>query len=1002
MLAIAIASACRRQRSDAPSICPPDSAPAMACPDENTLVAFASGTLRMVDAAAVEEHLDACPVCFTLVAELARTDLEDAEPTRMVAIDAVEPEPEPDAEVTQHAAVAASSDAELPTLALPVMPPRTSEQTVIAPAPTAPPPSNAAGEVEELDDDPALRSQPTVVVLSAVPTPVRPQRPAAPPSHLGRYTLLHRIGIGELGAVYAAEDRESHQRVALRLLTVTPPMAGADPPWLFASRTLAQLHHDHVARVFDAATHDGQPYIATELLEGVTLAQWMRATPRGWREITAKFVDAARGLAAAHGLGVVHGAFRPSKVMVDLHGRVRVIDFGLGTNNPFHDEARTVVRGNPLDGGGDELPIGERTQIYAAPEQYEGRTEPSVDQFALCAALFEALFERPPFDAPDPDGLRARVLSGLPPDIPLRTAVPGWLVNILLRGLARDRERRFASLDAWIEAVEGAQRRRGHLGRAALAGGAVVVAGAIGLAIVRAGPDGPCARDEPTATQTWDDDTRARISRVVEGSSWGTTIWESTQRMVDREVASWASLRAATCEADDGVETAKLSCLSQWRGELAAFAGAWRSVGASEVPLLLESALALGSPARCLDRHGEVDVAASQLTAIDERLAHARAQSSLGQLDRAGLAAATALQSATSLGARAQQGEAELVRARILRAHRQLGDAEAALAEAVQAGLAAEDAGLVLRASVRAADLASEQGQFERARAHLAVARGAFERVPHDLWGEIEIAYQDGVAALAAGQWDAAMRSFAAVQNRLREAGVAEDLRVALAASGAARARAELGDLDGALADATAALALARELTGDAHPLVARLRLELAEVQARADRFAEADATLDAVLASRTVLEAPKGELAAQAWLLRGRVAWSTGSLDRAAEDLEHALESGRAALGERAPAVGEAWAQLARVRKEQSLWPQAELAATAALAVIDPAASPDAYAHARIVVADVMWAREEHEAADAIVAATLRTLEGVGAASSIVAPLTAWRIDHPIVVVEP
>lgn len=969
----------------------------MACPDENTLVAFASGALRMVDAAQVEEHLDACAVCFTLVAELARTDLEDAEPTRMLAIDSIDAfDPEPDAEVTQHAATASSGDAELPTLALPISPPPTT-QTVIAPAPTA----TAAGELE-LDDDPALRSQPTVVVLSAVPTPARPQRPASPPAHVGRYTLLHRIGMGEHGAVYAAEDRESHRRVALRLLTVAPPMAGADPPWQFAARSLAQLQHDNVVQVFEAGTHEGQPYIATELCEGLTLAQWMRAAARGWRDIVDVFVAAAHGLAAAHRVGVAHGAFRPSNVMVDAHGHVKVGDFGLGTNNPFHDEARTVVRGNPLAADDETVPIGERTQIYAAPEQYEGVSDARVDQFALCAALFEALFQRPPFDAPDPDGLRKRVLAGIPPDIPLRSRVPDWLAAIVLRGLLRDPERRHPSMDAWLEAIEGAKRRRRRFGQAALAGGAMSIVGAIAIAIVRARPEGPCAGEEPTAAQVWDDDSRGRVAQVAESSPWGATIWRSSAAMVDREVARWEQLHAAACEGGESGGAARLSCLSQWRDELAAFVGAWRGLTSTEVPLLLESALALGSPERCLDRDGEIQVAAPQLVAIEERLAHARAQSSLGQLERAGLAVATALQSAESNGARAQQGQAELIRARILRAHRQLGDAELALARALQAGLGADDAGLVLRASVQAADLASEQAQVERARQHLAVARGALERVPHDLWGEIEIAYQEGVVALAATQWQDAMRSFSTVQNRLREAEATDDLRLVLAASGAARARGELGDLDGALADAVTAVSLAEELTGAAHPLVARLRLELASAQAHAGRFAEADATLEVVLASRALLDAPKGELAAHTWLLRGRVAWSTGRLDRAAADLEHAVESGRAALGERDPAVAEAWAQLARVRKDQGLWPQAELAATAAVAVIDPAANPEAFAHARIVLADVMWAREQHEAADVSVAETLRVLESAAAAPAVTSMLSAWRVAHPVVIITP
>ncbi|MBC8067345.1 MAG: zf-HC2 domain-containing protein, partial [Deltaproteobacteria bacterium] len=91
----------------------------MACPDENTLVAFASGSLPMVDAARVEEHLDSCGICFALVAELARTAPEDAENTLLHAVSSEPIELEPDEDDTQHVVLRPTST---PTTQLP--PPR--------------------------------------------------------------------------------------------------------------------------------------------------------------------------------------------------------------------------------------------------------------------------------------------------------------------------------------------------------------------------------------------------------------------------------------------------------------------------------------------------------------------------------------------------------------------------------------------------------------------------------------------------------------------------------------------------------------------------------------------------------------------------------------------------------------------------------------------------------------------------------------------------------------
>src|SRR5262245_35889399 len=96
------------------------------------------------------------------------------------------------------------------------------------------------------------------------------------------------------------------------------------------ARALARLQHPNVVAVYDVGEHDGDVFIATELVDGEAMDKWQRGkTPR---EIITAYAQAARGLAAAHAIGLVHRDVKPSNILVSRDGRVRVGDFGLATN----------------------------------------------------------------------------------------------------------------------------------------------------------------------------------------------------------------------------------------------------------------------------------------------------------------------------------------------------------------------------------------------------------------------------------------------------------------------------------------------------------------------------------------------------------------------------------------------------------------------------------------------------------------------------------------------
>ena len=217
------------------------------------------------------------------------------------------------------------------------------------------------------------------------------------PQH--RYTLLERLGQGGMGTVWAAWDAKLDRKVALKFLRT-----GDDARLLAEAQALARLSDPHVVAVFDVATwtppHEPERehvVLAMEFLAGRTLHAWLVEESRSWRAIVAMFVQAGRGLAAAHRAAVIHRDFKPENVIIGE--RAKVVDFGLAR----------VQAGEPTDPGprGDDVHADDAPQLSLAfagtppfmpPEQHRGQTvDARADQYAWCVALWEALYRQRPF-----------------------------------------------------------------------------------------------------------------------------------------------------------------------------------------------------------------------------------------------------------------------------------------------------------------------------------------------------------------------------------------------------------------------------------------------------------------------------------------------------------------------------------------------------------------------------------------------------------------------------
>ena len=146
------------------------------------------------------------------------------------------------------------------------------------------------------------------------------EAPLAGGTDVGRYVILDLVGRGGMGEVYAAYDPQLDRRVALKLLhekaSTVASISTGRLRLLREAKAIARLSHPNVVVVHDAGTIDDRVFLAMEFVDGETLAAWLKAKPRPWREVRDVFVAAGRGLAAAHDAGLIHRDFKPQNVMV--------------------------------------------------------------------------------------------------------------------------------------------------------------------------------------------------------------------------------------------------------------------------------------------------------------------------------------------------------------------------------------------------------------------------------------------------------------------------------------------------------------------------------------------------------------------------------------------------------------------------------------------------------------------------------------------------------------
>jgi len=400
---------------------------------------------------------------------------------------------------------------------------------------------------------------------------------------LGRYVLLESVGEGGMGRVFRAYDPKLQREVALKVVRSEVLDPDARSRMLREARAMAKLTHPNVVAVYDAEESAAAVMLVMEYVSGRTLRDWVRAAEHPWPEILGRFVEAGRGLAAAHAQGLLHRDFKPANVLLAESGAIKVTDFGLAKLAPGVDGDRSPgLTSDGRDDVGNEVLTRTDTVIgtprYMAPEQHQpGELGPAVDQYAFCVALWEALHARPPFVASSLEALLEQKQRG--PPAWSCSAVPRAIAEAVCRGLAVDPQRRWPSMDALLQALsyEPAKPRR-------RAFAAVGVLGALGITAwathgwIEARTQ-RCSGARAHLEGIWDEARQRAVEAAIEGTdvAYAGDVAARIVPRLDAYTDAWVTMHTEACgattvrgEQSTELMDLRMACLGRAKVELEA------------------------------------------------------------------------------------------------------------------------------------------------------------------------------------------------------------------------------------------------------------------------------------------------------------------------------------------------------------------------------------------------------------------------------------------------
>ena len=288
------------------------------------------------------------------------------------------------------------------------------------------------------------------------PEPVEDRRQGA---QYGAYQIVKRLGTGGMGEVYLALDTRLDRHVAIKFL---PPVMTSDDDILSRfqqeARTASALNHPNIVTIYEVGQSDGEHYIVSEYIQGVTLRTAIKYDILDLAVSLDLAMQVTSALIAAHSAGVVHRDLKPANIMIRDDGYVKIIDFGLAKlkpATPFRRSPSSLPRDRPTRPG---AMLG--TVDYMSPEQARGEeVDERADIWSLGVVLYEMVTKRRPFTGSTESHVVVEILDKPMP--PCGDDVSPVMANILARALQKDRAKRYQTADHLYGDLKEARRALG-------------------------------------------------------------------------------------------------------------------------------------------------------------------------------------------------------------------------------------------------------------------------------------------------------------------------------------------------------------------------------------------------------------------------------------------------------------------------------------------------------------------------------------------------------------
>ena len=769
---------------------------------------------------------------------------------------------------------------------------------------------------------------------------------------LGRFSVLETLGRGGMGTVLEAYDDTLARTVALKLLHghVSEVRQGR---LLREAQALAQLSHPNVVQVYEVGMVEGRMFIAMELIEGETLREWQR-TRRSWKEVIDIYLQAGRGLAAAHLQGLIHRDFKPENCMLSNDGRVCVLDFGLARGQQSVEDStqptsrpeslthsslvRRLTQSGRVLGTLCYLPLVQMTGLPADEKS---------DQFSFCVSMYEALYGMLPFRSESVSTLIDAQQYGEFQPVPRGSRVPRRLRRILLRGLATQPENRWPSMDALLVAL---RRVRHPRRRRVAAVASTLIAGFGAGALAVSMRDEPCANPVSGLEGAWSTADKVTVRGAFTGSGHpdASLLLERIEGRIDDYTQRWITMYEESCRAsllrspEQPRADPAMACLRRHRDRLRAtidvLAGVSTASDALESMVLpfklpvLESCI---EPTKTHDAEPLDAEVNEQVAALRREIDYANTRGAVGELD-------TAIDLAKVVVAGARRLEHPPL----------LAEALETLGRFQAMGPAADEAELTLQQGIQAAAKAHDDSMAARAWTSLLHAL----LMQDDLERAVSLAFAATAAVDRAG--DEVARAW--LLNNLGSI------------------HGQRGDYARACELLEQALSVKQEIFGPTHIDVGVAWFNLGNALKGDARPQEARHAFEQ---ARTIMLDTVGgshHFVASAEIGLGHLSVEAHRLAEAAEHHQRALKIREGAFGPDDLSVGKSLEYLGKVRMKQRRWRDAAKRLTRALKIYDHELGPNSLQSGvcATYLATVEWARGHRQDARTLASRAVALLE--------------------------